>query len=254
MDTPGEFFDLAPQIDPWLDPPPDESEEMSRDIAFYRTLAEEAPGPALELGVGTGRVYLELLDAGLDVDGIDVSEGSLDQLRERAEVRGGEPSVWLSDMTTLEVDRQYGLIYAPARAFNHLSRLADQQAALENIHAALLQGGTYALNTFVPEFDVVVETYGEPDEDEMTVDGDTHRIVATSYLENEVEQVARIHRELYLNDEFVAERETSFALIPKRQFELLFSLTGFEDRSVFGHFEYEPLERADQEMVWLATK
>lgn len=254
MDEDGEFFDLAPQVDPWLDPQRGKIEDEPADTAFYRELAENVPGPALELGVGTGRIYLELIDIGLDVDGIDVSERSLAQLIEHAEARELDPTVWTANMTELDVDRQYGLIYAPARAFNHLSRLTDQRAALEKIYKGLKPDGTFALNTFVPKYEFVVESYGQPVEEEVTLEGNRYRIVTTSYLENEIEQVTRIHRELYRNGELVAERETLLAQIPKRQFELLFELTGFSDWSTYGGFNYEPLGSADQEMVLLAQK
>lgn len=252
MDEPGEFFDLAPHVDPWLDPWRDDPSGAGPDIPFYEELAREADGPALELGVGTGRVYLELLSAGFDVDGIDASERSLAHLRDAAAEREREPSVWTGDMAALDVDRSYGLIYAPSRAFNHLARLADQRAALSGVLDALRPDGVFALNTFVPSYEVVVEHYGEPVEDEVTVDEDTYRLVTTSSLDDEVEQVTRIHRELYRNGEFVGERETPLAQIPKRQFELLFEAAGFGEWSVYGGFEYQPLERADQEMVWIA--
>lgn len=155
-------------------------------------------------------------------------------------------------MTELDPDREYGLVYAPARAFNHLATLADQRAALERVRETLAPGGRFALNTFVPEFEVVVEEYGDPEEDRIEPDGDTYRIVTTATLHDEVEQVTRLRRELYREGELVGERETPLALVPKRQFELLFDLTGFSDWTVYGGFEYDPLESADQEMVWIA--
>ncbi len=62
----------------------------------------------------------------------------------------------------------------------------------------------------------------------------------------------RYRRVLYREGELVADRETPMALIPKRQFELLFEVTGFTDWQVYGGFEREPLESATQEMVWVA--
>lgn len=87
MDDPGDFFDLAADLDPWLTGRGVET----NDVAFYRDLARESDGPALELGVGAGRVYLELLAEGLDVDGVDLSEEALANLREAAADRGLKP-------------------------------------------------------------------------------------------------------------------------------------------------------------------
>lgn len=265
MDDAGEFFDPFARIyDVRVERPSDGSMPTVRDVDFYRDLAVETDGPALEIGVGTGRVYLELLDAGLDVDGVDLSTGMLDRLREKAERRGLDPSVREADVTAFEPDREYGLVYAPARAFNHLPTTAAQRAALEHIRGALRPGGRFALNTFVPRFEVVVEEYGQAREERLTVDGEPFRFVTVTHLDDEVEQVARLRKELYrIHDpaddgegeaELVAERETPLALIPKRQFERLFELAGFSEWSAYGGFDGEPLETADQEMVWVVER
>ena len=222
----------------------------TEDVGFYRDLATEADGPALEVAVGTGRIYLELLDAGLDVDGFDLSERSLDRLRSKATSRGLSPTVWVDDATDFDVDREYGLIYAPARAFNFLHTIAEQKQALQNIRDALAPGGRFTLNTIVPRFDVI-EDYGEPKVDEITIDGEQYRVVQTTFLDDEVEQMIRYERELYHNGELVAQRETPFALIPKRQFELLFEVAGFSNWTPKGDFNETPLDSPTQEMVWV---
>jgi SAM-dependent methyltransferase len=149
------------------------------------------------------------------------------------------------------VDREYALVYAPAQVFNFLDTLSKQKDALENIRHALAPGGRFAVNTYVPRFEIVAN-YGEPWEEEVTIDGETYRVVSTASLKDEVEQVTHYGRELYHEGEVVAERETPWALIPKRQFELLFEVTGFSAWHVYGGFERKPFESATQEMVWVA--
>ncbi|WP_265109750.1 class I SAM-dependent methyltransferase [Halosolutus halophilus] len=250
MNGPGEFFDPVAQLyDAHV--ASDDDESLPDDTVFYRELAREADGPVLELGVGTGRIYLELLDDDIDADGIDLSQAMLDQLHENADSRNLDPSVRVADITNFDPDRKYDLIYAPNRVFNHLPTLADQRAALLNIRDALASNGQFALNTFVPRFKTVVENYGEPQEDQMIVNDDSYRLVMTSYLSDEVEQVAHLHQEVYRGEELVAERKTPLALIPKRQFELLFELTEFNDWQAYGGFDRNRLESSDQEMVWV---
>jgi SAM-dependent methyltransferase len=247
---------------------------LGDDAAFYRELARDADGPALEVGVGTGRVYLELLNEGLDVDGIDVSERMLERCREKARTDGLDVSVRVADVTTFDPDREYGLVYVPARAFNHLPTLADQRAALDRIREALAPGGTLALNTFVPGFEVVAEEYGDPRAEFVERDGERYRLVRETRLHDEVEQVARIRQAVYraddegqanddrraaadestTDDEHVAARETPLALIPKRQFELLFETAGFGDWTVYGGFDREPLTDVTDEQVWVVEQ
>jgi cyclopropane fatty-acyl-phospholipid synthase-like methyltransferase len=73
------------------------------DSDYYREQATAADGPVLELGCGTGRVYLAMLRAGVDADGIDLSAASLSALRENAAEEGLEPTVWQGNMTQFTV-------------------------------------------------------------------------------------------------------------------------------------------------------
>lgn len=245
------FYDgFARVFDAWLETR-SAGAESPNATTFYRDLAATVDGPALEVGAGTGRVYLDLLAERIDVDGIDVSADMLDRLREKADARGLDPSVRVADVTDFEPDREYGLVYA-VRMFGHLESLADQRAAVQNIHDALAPGGVFALNVLVPNWELIVEAFGEPWEETVEVDGETHRLVKTNVLDDEIEQVGRWQWEVYRGEKLLTEREVPLVMIPKRQFELLFELAGFSNWTAYGGFDRSPLESVDQEMVWVA--
>jgi cyclopropane fatty-acyl-phospholipid synthase-like methyltransferase len=61
-------------------------------------------GSVLEVGCGTGRIYLDLLRAGVDADGIDLSAAMLEEPRRKAAEAGLEPNVGRADTTTFESD------------------------------------------------------------------------------------------------------------------------------------------------------
>ena len=224
------------------------------DVAFYRELAHEADGSSLEVGVGTGRVYLELLRGGLDVDGIDVSTGMLDRLRQKAADQGLDPNVWQADVTELDADRRYGLVYAPARAFNHLHTLEAQRAATRRRDDTLAPGGRFALNTVVPDPEFVAEHYGEWEGSHVTVGGETYTVESRTDLSDPVELVAAYRKRVRQGEEVVAEVETPLALVPKNQFELLFEVAGFSEWSFFGGFDRDPLADSVQELIAIARK
>ena len=58
------------------------------DRPFYRAIIERQAGPALDVGCGTGRLTLDYLAAGLDVDGVDNSPEMLAICREKAAALG----------------------------------------------------------------------------------------------------------------------------------------------------------------------
>ena len=59
---------------------------MLKDIPygldFYVALAREANGPVLDIACGTGRILLPCLQAGVDIEGLDLFESMLKTLRE----------------------------------------------------------------------------------------------------------------------------------------------------------------------------
>jgi SAM-dependent methyltransferase len=79
---------------------PDDEREAAR---FLARLA--GSGPALELGIGTGRVALPLARRGVEVHGIDASEAMVAKLREK---RGGRDiPVTIGDLAAASVKGRY---------------------------------------------------------------------------------------------------------------------------------------------------
>lgn len=231
-----------------------EHREMRDDVDFYTDLALDAGGPVLEVGCGTGRIYLELLRAGVDADGIDLSAGMLDRLRQKAAAENLTPNVWQADMTTFETGREYALVIIPFRAFLHLTTLDEQRAALDRIRESLAPDGRLAFNVFAPAFDVICD-YSETRETTFAYEGEEHRMVSETTFVDEVECVVREHRQLFDSDgTVVAEQSFDLHLAFKRELELLLEVTGFSEWEVFGGFARNVLESTDQEMVWVATR
>lgn len=231
-----------------------DEESIPDDTEFYVELAQEADGPVLEVGCGTGRIYLELLRAGVDAYGIDVSQGMLDVLHDRATEEDLTPHVRTADMRTFEPKRDYSLIIVPFRSFLHNITLEDQKAALRRFHQALRSEGRLALNFFTPNFEVICEEYGEPDVRTIERGGETYRLEHLSEIEDAVDQVVRGTQTITKGGEVIQKASYRITLISKREFEVLLETTGWSDWEVYGGFDYEPLDDASQEMVWIVER
>jgi len=136
------------------------AEQSQLDLSFYLKLASETSGPVLELGCGTGRVALTLARAGSSVTGLDRSPAMLAQFKakldsEPADVRERVTLVE-GDMTEFELKRQYGLILAPFRAFQHVLDTADQRRCLTCIARHLAPAGRFVYNAFEPKYEYIV--------------------------------------------------------------------------------------------------
>lgn len=131
------------------------------DIPFYIHQAKEAGGKVLEIACGSGRIYLELLNEGLDVYGIDASEKMLDALKRKAKVLKLQPRVKLADMRNFEIKHKFSLIIIPFRSFLYNLTINDQLSTLKSCRKHLNTNGKLALNFFYPDRDVITNTYGK---------------------------------------------------------------------------------------------
>jgi ubiquinone/menaquinone biosynthesis C-methylase UbiE len=64
------------------------------DRAFYKSVIAESGQPALDVGCATGRLILDYLDQGIDIDGFDVSPDMLAICRQKAEEQGLKPNLY----------------------------------------------------------------------------------------------------------------------------------------------------------------
>lgn len=227
-------------------------DEIERgDVEFYVDRARAADGPVLELACGTGRIYLELLRAGVDADGFDASAGALNVLRERAAAPGLDPSVWRADMRTFDADRAYDLAICPFNSLQHLHGIDDLLEAFAAVHDALAPGGRFVFDVFVPDFEVICGTYGEWETSEVELGGETYEHRSKSQLVDEVAQLVAVDLEVTAPDgEVAAAAGHETKLLPKREVELLVRASPFEGWTVTGDFTDEPLADGHSIQVW----
>lgn len=221
------------------------------DVAYYRERAEAVDGPVLELACGTGRVYLELLAAGVDIDGVDVAGPALSVLREKAAERGLDPSVRQGDMTALSVDRSYDLVTCPFNALQHAETVDDLLSVFESVYDALAPGGQFVFDVFLPSFEVICEGYGEWTTEAVTYRGEPHEFRERTTVVDEAEQLIRVENELRDTDgETVFSVEHRLSMLPKRTVELLARESPFDEWHATGNFGDDPLSHGDTVQVW----
>jgi len=113
-------------------------------------LAELANGgPALEFGIGTGRVALPLSQRGIRVHGIDLSPAMISRLQAKpgAAVLG----VTIGDFATTNVNETFGLVYLVFNTVMNLTTQDEQVACFRNAAAHLRPGGCFVIEVMVPD-------------------------------------------------------------------------------------------------------
>ena len=86
----------------------------------------------LEIGVGTGRLFISALNQGADIYGIDISASMTGVLLKKLN-RDENYRIILQNITSFSFDFNFDLIIAPFRVFMHLLEKEEQIKALNNV-------------------------------------------------------------------------------------------------------------------------
>ncbi len=125
------------------------AEHWETDVTV-ECLAELANGgPVLELGIGTGRLALPLVERGLEVHGVDASDEMVSKLREKP--GGDRIPVVVADFAKADAGRDFALVFL---AVNTIFALPDQQAQVDcfrNAARHLAPSGRFVVEAWVPD-------------------------------------------------------------------------------------------------------
>lgn len=235
--------------------------DFGYDRDFYVQLARESPGPVLEVACGTGRILLPCLQAGVDIDGLDLYPPMLEVLKRKAAALGCSPSVYKGDMRDFTLPRRYSLIFIAFNGFVHVLTTEDQLKTLRVCREHLQPGGVLVFNTFFPGLEVIAGPEGTPvleGEVKHPVTGCPVRIYDTRTL-NRVEQIQHSLVEVQELDAeghvtAVHKSVTSMRWTFKFEMELLLAASGFQRRQICGDFDRRPLTAEKDLMVVFAWK
>ena len=155
------------------------------DLPLWRHLAEEAGGPVLDVGAGTGRVALDLARAGHDVTALDIDADLLAELEARAD--GLPVRTIVADAAGFDAGT-FALVAVPMQT---IQLLPDRRGFFASARRAVAAGGIVALaiSERLEPFEAEVEL-PPPD----TGEADGWRFVSQPTAVREAPDVMRIER------------------------------------------------------------
>ena len=230
--------------------------DLPYGLDFYVALAREASGPVLDIACGTGRILLPCLQAGVDIEGLDLFEPMLNTLRTKASVLGLSPRLHQADMSDFSLSRRFGLVMIPFNAFIHNMTQEAQICCLRLCREHLLPGGELTFDTFFPSLEIL----GTPEKTRVLEGEIPHPqtgLPIRMYDTRSFDRVAQVQHslneiELLAADgsvQTVHRSEVSSRYIYKHEMSLLLRLAGFARWEIYGDFDRRPLIRENDAMV-----
>jgi SAM-dependent methyltransferase len=249
---------FADIYDAWCESAP----VTARNKVFYVELMIDSPGPVVELGVGNGRICVEVAGRGQRVFGVDSSSRILDLCRRRAQQAGASDSLTLvqADFRDFDLPEPVPLITMPFHSIGHLLTREDKMTALRNIHGQLVTGGRFVFDHFIfdPDYPVpsgvtvlrAEATDPETDRDRLIWESSTRdtsrQVVHIVVCVEDLDDTGTVSKRRYL-------RSDLSWLSPEESRSLL-EETGFEIEAVFGDFDRSPLGQSSPEQIWIARR
>ena len=227
------YDNIARLYDPW-------SRSVVEDVSFYVDEAVRSGGPVLELGVGTARVAVPIAAAGIEVVGVDLSEGMLEVARERAALAGVSLDLRHGDMREPPVDGVFPLVVIPFRSLLHMETEIDRRAVLRAVARRLAPGGRLVFDVFTPGADDIAETHGRWLEREPGI------WERADWNEGTRTLLLRVRGE-------DGDAEMSLAWLSVPEWKELLRGEGFAVDAVYGWFDRSPW-RGGEDSVWVCRR
>jgi SAM-dependent methyltransferase len=254
-----EFAPFAEIYDAWVAAAP----VTAHHVPFYVEEFVRAGGPAVEIGVGNGRITIEAARRGVDITGVDVSPAMLALCRERAAAAGVADRIKLieSDMRAFRLPAPAALVAIPFHTIGHAVTREDKAAVLRQAHAQLRPGGRFVFDTFV--FD---EAFARANDNVPRIRSE-FRDPATGedcVLWNQTlyDFARRTMRLVAWTDRIAADGtctgrrycRMNFSWIDPADVRALLVDAGFEVESCYGAFDRTPFTAASKLQIWVARR
>ena len=123
----------------------------TNDIDFITNSANKFGSPILELGAGTGRLALPILEMGHTYTGIESSPAFVKSTKNKLAQFGEKSTVLEGDMRSFDLDQTFQFIFIGFNSIFHLLTNEDVKSCFKCVHKHLTEEGTFLIDTFIPD-------------------------------------------------------------------------------------------------------
>ena len=228
------------------------------DLNFWLSLAQEYGSPVLELGCGTGRVLVPLVQAGVVTYGLDLDLAMLKFLRQRTPDSLREQlRVLQADMTAFHMAMQFPLIVMPCNTFSTLDGQA-RLACLRMVQQHLRAGGGFVASLPNPVGLARMPRRGESEVESAFIHPESGNPVQVSSAWTRFQGVLELtwHYDHLLPDGVVQRLSivTRHHIASLEIYRKEFQSAGFAVQASYGDFDRSPYSIESPSLILLAVR
>lgn len=225
------------------------------DKKFYLEEIASCKGRTLEIGCGTGRIFVDALKAGADIYGIDGSEHMINKLKSKLGDKDAH-RVSVADARSYKTNEKFDLVIAPFRVFSHMFTVDDQLSFLATAKSVMKEGARFVLDVYYPKPEFLIN----PAKNLMDFEGEyepgkrLRRYVSAE--PDIISQTSNLIVEFeWVEDGTVQRFKEEFGIRYYYKFEMLHLLkhSGFKVDHLYGDFERSELVTGKWEQIFVCS-
>ena len=226
------------------------------DNEYFQNEIQRSGGKILELGVGTGRLFVNALKQGADIYGLDISESMLEILYRNLQ-NDQHYRISHQNIIDFSYDFKFDLIIAPFRVIMHLLDKEEHIKAINNVYNHLSRNGRFIFDIFIPDLNQLIKGINNKMDFEGQDDSGRkiRRYVTTS--PDFINQIIKVNFRLEWEEKNLIKHDDW--ILPLRFFfryelEHLLERTKFEKYKIWGDYKGSELNRESKEFVVICQK
>lgn len=210
------------------------------DIEYYLSRIQNSHQAILEPAVGTGRIFIPLLEAHYDMHGFDLSYEMLEHCQQNLSEHNLPPTrIKHASFTNFQYSQEFGGIIIPSGTFLLITDYADIKLTLQKFYDHLTVDGQLVFDLFFQhDFQLGRTKF-------RTFEFSSLEKITLTMLESEIDyadQIATYHHryELWHNNQLKDTELETFKLkwLGIEEIKLLLESTGFSDITFSADYQY----------------
>lgn len=201
---------------------------------FYDRQISLCGAPVLELACGSGHVLIPLVEKGVEIYGLDISDAMLGACERKAAARGVKVEIQTGDMRGFELAQKFNFIFIANNSFQHLLENTDVADCFDCVKRHLAPGGRFVVEVLNPYIPLLMRERGR-----KFMVGEFGDYVLTETADYRV--AAQINHKVWhfwhRPSDTVKTLSYSLRQFFPKEFDALFELKGFRIEKKFGGFD-----------------